>query len=34
MMKAGYPFEKEDLEDFEWMHLGLVNELIDSKKFM
>ena len=34
LMKAGYPFAKDDLEDFEWLHLGLVNELIESKKML
>jgi hypothetical protein len=31
LQKAGYPFGKNDLSFEEWMHLGLVNELLDRK---
>jgi hypothetical protein len=31
LMKAGYPFCKNDLSLEEWLDLGMTNELIESK---
>jgi len=32
LIKAGYPFAKNDLSWDEWFYLGLLDDLIESKR--